>query len=540
MKKNPPWISQLGEKNLFEKIPSDLFRMWSNHFAAHTHRDTVLFKKSIREQRIRFYGNKELSSIIYGNSRKSREPPNFFSGDETITRLYTRKATDIRMRTSKKNESGILNQNLCGSNEGYDTWKPGDPKGSGFTFANMAYPGASYNVGSMFREKDLGNLFQLIFASGEYFRFKNLHLVADSHFGHFVPLCFSRLWKVYITTSFNASSRIGISNVKELSKEKLSKSERESLCLTLNKEIFLDEKRNDRESSDSDIENYCEQENSKMKKRKFNSLKNRLQFFEKHLSLKDKGSFRVWKAVIRPLPHTSIPIYLHAINDSKPVFRITNKYAALPLVKMKVTKENHEGRKELVELKTTQAHRTFRMKMGFNDASDRMRNLLGLSARYYKAWPKHLVAKTIEDAIINSYNNYLLDPACPIESWPEFLLEVVQEFLDSGANLRKRKVHAYKRSYRRSPKRPRPGGEAILEIGLRCNGGKSITSFKEVPKNKRTRQCAFCKRKKAKYMCRSCKSHLCLTTPMPGDKVYAVNGPCCFVRFHGIHSFPHG
>lgn len=88
---------------------------------AHTHRDTMLFKKSIREQRFRFYGNKEINDIIYRNSRSARDPPCNISGDETITRLYTLKATDIRMRTAKKNESGILNQNLCGSNQGYST-----------------------------------------------------------------------------------------------------------------------------------------------------------------------------------------------------------------------------------------------------------------------------------------------------------------------------------------------------------------------------------------------------------------------------------
>ena len=82
-----------------------------------------------------------LNKIIYGNSRKSRDPPKFFSGDETITRLYTTKATDICMRTSKKNESSILNQNLCGSNQGYSTWKDGDPQGNGFTFCNTAYTG---------------------------------------------------------------------------------------------------------------------------------------------------------------------------------------------------------------------------------------------------------------------------------------------------------------------------------------------------------------------------------------------------------------
>lgn len=88
---------------------------------AHTHKDTILFKKSIKDQRLRFYGNKKLNEIVYGNSRKARENPCRISGDETITRLYTKRATDIRMRTAKKNESGILNQNLCGSNEGYET-----------------------------------------------------------------------------------------------------------------------------------------------------------------------------------------------------------------------------------------------------------------------------------------------------------------------------------------------------------------------------------------------------------------------------------
>ena len=152
-----------------------------------------MFKRSIPEQRIRFYGNKRLNEIVYGNSRKARDPPRFVSGDETITRLYTQRATDIRMRTGKKNESGILNQNICGSNEGYSTWKTGDPKGTGYTFANMAYPGASGNVGSIFCEKDIGNLVQLLFTCGNYFRYKDTELITDAHFGHFVPVAYLRL-----------------------------------------------------------------------------------------------------------------------------------------------------------------------------------------------------------------------------------------------------------------------------------------------------------------------------------------------------------
>ena len=118
-KKKPVWLSQLGERRLFGKLPSDLYRLYSANFVAHEHRDTVLFRRSIREQRNRFYGNKTFSEIVYSNSRRSRDPPKSISGDETITRLYTKKLTEIRMRTSKKNESGVLNQNLCGANDEY-------------------------------------------------------------------------------------------------------------------------------------------------------------------------------------------------------------------------------------------------------------------------------------------------------------------------------------------------------------------------------------------------------------------------------------
>ena len=121
MKRTPPWISQKGVQQLFSKLPGDLYRLWGTHFVARNHRDSILFKKSIREQLLRFYGVERLNKMVYGNSRKARDPPLIVSGDETITRLYTQKASDIRMRTSKKNESGALNQNICGSNEGYST-----------------------------------------------------------------------------------------------------------------------------------------------------------------------------------------------------------------------------------------------------------------------------------------------------------------------------------------------------------------------------------------------------------------------------------
>ena len=75
-----------------------------------------------------------------------------------------------------------------------------------------------------------------------------------------------------------------------------------------------------------------------------------------------------------------------------------------------------KGKKVLKEMETSAAHKSFRKRMGYNDQSDAKRSVIGLSGKYYKEWPKHLLAKTLEDCIINGYNNYLLDPSCPIES----------------------------------------------------------------------------------------------------------------------------
>ena len=209
--------------------------------------------------------------------------------------MYTKKATDVRMRTRKKNGSGILNQNLCASNEGYANYKEGDPKASGFTFANMAYPGSLYNIGSMFREKDMGNLFQLIFTCGEYFRFKDLQLVTDSHFGHLVPIIFARFWKLFITSSFSASQRIGISGIPDLSRTNLGNGDREQMLAVFKEDLKKSEGNNfHHDSSDNDDSDYC-QKTSPKKKKSFRQLKSKLHFFEKRLSIKEKGSFLVWK-----------------------------------------------------------------------------------------------------------------------------------------------------------------------------------------------------------------------------------------------------
>ena len=234
-----------------------------------------------------------MNDIVYGNTRRARDPPMYISGDETITRLYTRKATDVRMRTKKKNESGILNQNLCGSNEGYSTWKVGDPKGTGTVFCNLAYPGSSYNMGSMFRERDIGNLIQLIFSCDDYFRYRDVELITDSHFGHLVPLTFLRLWKVFTTSSFLVSSRIGIEDIEELSKKQLDEEELQSLHQELEKKSKIQEQK-EYDLLSIPVGGSSAEEYEKPKKRRKNtSLKSRLQFFEKEISNKNKGYFRV-------------------------------------------------------------------------------------------------------------------------------------------------------------------------------------------------------------------------------------------------------
>ena len=439
------------------------------------------------------------------------------------------------MRTSKKNESGILNHSICSSNEDYATWRKGDPKASGFTFSSMSYPGKQYNVGSMFREKDMGNLLKLLFTAGDYFRGKDLELVTDSHFGHLTPLVYARLWKVYITSSFTVSQRLGISAMTQLSNKKMEKNERDQLLEDLHQEMKEEKERKfDPLESDSDISDYCE-EVAKGKKKTFRALKSRLDFFEYKLRSKRKGHFLVWKTSVTPVTGFRVNLFLHAVNDSKPVYRISNKYGAKPSVKMNFTvKDDTLQKKVLKEQSTTKAHKMFRFGMGFNDGSDRLRSRIGLSGRYYRAWPKHLVANTLEDAIINAYGNYLLDPNCKVESFTDFLIWLVDELISSGTNLRKQLMVAPKRSYRRVSKRPRPGSDESLAIGEACRGMKNIGTILFIPYDKRKRMCQFCGRQKAKFKCRSCGSHLCME-PSAG---FPIDGPGCFLRFHGYAKFP--
>ena len=71
----------------------------------------------------------------------------------------------------------------------------------------------------------------------------------------------------------------------------------------------------------------------------------------------EMGSFQVWKTKIPLLGRRKACVYLHAINDSKPVYRISTKYAAQPLVPITMTiLDNQKNCKVHKEVKTAEAH----------------------------------------------------------------------------------------------------------------------------------------------------------------------------------------
>ena len=404
----------------------------------------------------------------------------------------------------------------------------GSPKGGGYTYINLAYPGKRYSHGNSFREKDMGNLVMMIFMCGEYFRGKDIELIADSHFGHIAPVAFLRIWNVYSTCSF-LTSRRGLSNLPILSRKKLSDQEIDQLAL--------------REEKVEVDANSIAVPVPKKKKPKSN-----LDYFENKFSETQKGSYKVWRTDLPIADHQNFPIYLHAIHDSKIVYRISSKYAALPTVNLRITrKDANSGEKVKVDTPTSPAHHCFRNFMGFNDQSDSKRSRINLSRKYFRRWPQKLVAKTLEDAVINSFCNYLLDENCPSdESWPTYLHWLVQELLDSGENLRRRKIgqETPSRRYRKRKlpisQRPISGSDDTLLIGMNCKRGLHIGSIKQVPANERTKMCKFCGRQKAKFKCRSCQMYLCMDTPKPSPTGihYRSTQPSCYLRFHGVSSFP--
>ena len=279
-----------------------------------------------------------------------------------------------------------------------------------------------------------------------------------------------------------------------------------------------------------------EHDQQQQEKKLISQKNTRLQLFEYDLALTKKGSYVVWKTFFKLQAHLVVPIYLHAVNDNKIVYRLSNRYGPLPSVPMSVNhKDPKTNKRAKITIDTSQAHRCYRRGMGFNDQSDGKRSSIGLSAKYYKRWPQKLIAKTLEDAIINGYLNYLLDPSCSTEPWPVFLHWMVQEFIVSGENLRIRgKDHKFRRIHKPVHSlRPVSGSEANLSLGEKCPGRNALASIKQVPSKDRTRVCAFCGRARAMYRCRSCSMHLCMIRPQ-GEN-FPAKGPSCFLRFHGIH-----
>ena len=80
-----------------------------------------------------------------------------------------------------------------------------------------------------------------------------------------------------------------------------------------------------------------EMHDSKTDSRKYNALKGRIHFFEQRITNKETGTYSVWKTEATPTTTVRIPLYLHAVNDSKPVYRISTMYAAKHAVKMTIT-----------------------------------------------------------------------------------------------------------------------------------------------------------------------------------------------------------
>ena len=85
------------------------------------------------------------------------------------------------------------------------------------------------------------------------------------------------------------------------------------------------------------------------------------------MSLHKKGHFKVWVAELQLLNRMS-KIYLHAVNDSKVVYRMTNRYGALPTIKMDITGVDLKtGRKLKESVQTSVAHHRYPNNIGYND-----------------------------------------------------------------------------------------------------------------------------------------------------------------------------
>ena len=86
-----------------------------------------------------------------------------------------------------------------------------------------------------------------MFAFKDYFRYRNMELVTDAYFWHLVPVAFLSLLGVFVTAWTNVKSTKGISNIKDLSKDKLSN----EVIQELQKREMVEDERDPRGSKSS-------------------------------------------------------------------------------------------------------------------------------------------------------------------------------------------------------------------------------------------------------------------------------------------------
>ena len=96
---------------------------------------------------------------------------------------------------------------------------------------------------------------------------------------------------------------------------------------------------------------------AKKKKKKSRKKMTRLQFFEQQMSLNPKGFYRVWMGDFNLYTGEKVRMFLHAVNDSKPVYRISKKHAGLPMMKLEITGKDQSTRNKVKRtVMTSSAH----------------------------------------------------------------------------------------------------------------------------------------------------------------------------------------
>ena len=116
-------------------------------------------------------------------------------------------------------------------------------------------------------------------------------------------------------------SRKGLSNIEELSTQKLDDSKLEELMASWGQKYGAQTDLLSDDGSDSHDSTAEYAEEKKKTEKKLRRSKTRIQFFEKEFSRKNKGAYQVWKSELNILDR-KIPLYVHAVNDSKVVYRI--------------------------------------------------------------------------------------------------------------------------------------------------------------------------------------------------------------------------